>query len=138
MFITTEDFKVVASEASMKAITQCDPDNVENAIAEAVEEISGYLRPKYDCEKVFAMEGKQRNRQLVMYAADIALYHMNASLPSRMGAEVREQRYEQAIKWLEGVQEGKIVPDLPTPDGDDYVGGGGVLAFGKGPDNHSW
>lgn len=41
MFISTEDFKVVASEASLKVITQADPDNVENAIAEAIEEVVG-------------------------------------------------------------------------------------------------
>ena len=32
-----------------------------------------------------------------------------------MGSEVRRERYERAIKWLEGVQAGRIIPDLPTP-----------------------
>ena len=30
-----------------------------------------------------------------------------------MGTEVRKERYDRSIKWLEGVQAGKIVPDLP-------------------------
>ena len=140
MFISTEDFKVVASEASLKVITQADPDNVENAIAEAIEEVAGYLRPRYDCGKIFAAEGSDRNRQLVMYTADIALYNMAASTSGRMGMETRQERYERAIKWLEGVQAGKIVPDLAeSTDADgNATGVGGVLAFGKGPDNHSW
>ena len=112
-FITKEDFKVVSSEASLKAITGASQDNIDNAIAEAQEEVAGYLRPKYDTEKIFAMEGNLRNRQIVMYTADIALYNMTASLPNRMGYETRQERYERAIKWLEGVQAGKIVPDLP-------------------------
>lgn len=111
-FITQEDFKVVSSEASLKAITGADPDNISNAIAEAQEEVAGYLRPKYDTDRIFATEGNDRNRQLVMYTADIALYNMIASLPNRMGYETRKERYERAIKWLEGVQAGKIVPDL--------------------------
>lgn len=140
MFLTQDDFKVVASEKSLAAITQADPDNIENAIAEAVEEAAGYLRPKYDCDKIFAKEGNERNRQLVMYIADIAIYNMSASLPARMGMETRTERYERAIKWLEGVQAGKIVPDLTeATDGEgNATGAGGVLAFGKGPDNHSW
>lgn len=140
MFISQEDFKVVANEASLKAITQADPDNIENAIAEAIEEVAGYLRPKYDCDKIFAAEGDGRNRQVVMYTVDIALYNMTASLPARMGMETRLQRYERAIKWLEGVQAGKIVPDLcKRTDGEgNAIAAGGVLAFGKGPDNHSW
>ena len=48
-----------------------------------------------------------------MYTCDIALYHMAASTPQKMGMEIRKERYERAVKWLEGVQAGKIVPDLP-------------------------
>jgi len=139
-FITQEDFKVVSSEASLKAITGADPDNISNAIAEAQEEVACYLRPKYDTDRIFATEGNDRNRQLVMYTADIALYNMIASLPNRMGNETRKERYERAIKWLEGVQAGKIVPDLPiaTDETGSDISQGGVLAYGNGPDRHSW
>ena len=139
-FITQEDFKVVSSEASLKAITGADPDNISNAIAEAQEEVAGYLRRKYDTDRIFATEGNGRNRQLVMYTADIALYNMIASLPNRMGYETRKERYERAIKWLEGVQAGKIVPDLPiaTDETGSDISQGGVLAYGNGPDHHSW
>lgn len=139
-FITQEDFKVVSSEASLKAITGADPDNISNAIAEAQEEVAGYLRPKYDTDRIFATEGNDRNRQLVMYTADIALYNMTASLPNRMGYETRKERYERAVKWLEGVQAGKIVPDLPaaTDEAGNDISQGGVLAYGNGPDRHSW
>ena len=139
-FITKEDFKVVSSEASLQAITGASQDNIDNAIAEAQEEVAGYLRPKYDTEKIFAMEGNLRNRQIVMYTADIALYNMTASLPNRMGYETRQERYERAIKWLEGVQAGKIVPDLPilTDEIGNELSQGGVLAYGNGPDRHTW
>lgn len=139
-FITKEDFKVVSSEASLKAITGASQDNIDNAIAEAQEEVAGYLRPKYDTEKIFAMKGNLRNRQIVMYTADIALYNMTASLPNRMGYETRQERYERAIKWLEGVQAGKIVPDLPilTDEIGNELSQGGVLAYGNGPDRHTW
>lgn len=139
-FITKDDFKVVSSEASLKAITGASQDNIDNAIAEAQEEVAGYLRPKYDTEKIFAMEGNLRNRQIVMYTADIALYNMTASLPNRMGYETRQERYERAIKWLEGVQAGKIVPDLPilTDEIGNELSQGGVLAYGNGPDRHTW
>ena len=48
-----------------------------------------------------------------MYVCDMALYHMVSAMPQRMGYEIRKERYDRAIKWLEGVQAGKIVPDLP-------------------------
>ena len=59
-----------------------------------------------------------------MYACDIALYHMAASMPQKMGIDIRRERYERAVKWLEGVQAGKIVPDLPlaTDENGNPVG----------------
>ena len=138
MFITEEDFKVVASEAALKTITQADESNQENAIAEAIEEVAGYLRPKYDITKIFAAQGDERNRQIVMYTADIALYNMIAAQPQRLGSEVRKERYDRAIKWLEGVQAGKIVPDLPTATDDEGETVNTGLVWGNGPDRHSW
>jgi len=112
-FITQEDFKVLVGDTAFKVITQANDENRDNAVKEAQEEISGYLRPKYDCAAVFSAEGDNRNRQVVMIACDIALYHMISAAPQKMGSDIREERYKRAIGWLEGVQAGKIVPDLP-------------------------
>ena len=119
MFIDKEDYKVVIGDAAFKVISQADPDTVANAELEAVEEMSGYLRPVYDTEAIFSAAGNDRNRLVVMYTADIALYHLSAALPQKMGSEIRKERYDRAIKWLEGVQSGRIVPDLPLVEDTD-------------------
>lgn len=128
MFITEADYKVVIGDPALKVISQTSEENRTNAELEAQEEISGYLRPKYDCGAIFSAVEDKRNRLVVMYTCDIALYHMSASMPQKMGSEVREERYKRAIEWLEGVQAGKIIPDLPlavdeggTPTGDMFV-----------------
>ena len=113
MFITDEDYKVVIGDQALKLVSQVSQENRTNAETEAMEEIAGYLRPKYNTEAVFSAAGTDRNRLVVMYTCDIALYHMAASTPQKMGMEIRKERYERAVKWLEGVQAGKIVPDLP-------------------------
>ena len=139
-FITEEDYKVVIGDYALRVISQTSPENRANAEAEAREEISGYLRSRYDCNAVFSATGERRNRLIVMYTCDIALYHMSASMPQKMGSEIREERYRRAIDWLEGVQAGKIVPDLPEPEEED--GGntsGGLFAFGsQTPLRHNW
>ena len=121
MFITEEDYRVVIGENALKVVSQASQEIRDNAELEACEEIAGYLRPKYDTEAVFSAEGENRNRLVVMYAADIALYHMIAAMPQKMGSEIRKERYERAIKWLEGVQAGKIIPDLPLKIGRAHV-----------------
>jgi len=139
MFIDKEDYKVVIGDTAFKVISQADPDIVANAEFEAVEEVAGYLRPVYDTEAIFSAVGDSRNRLVVMYTADIALYHMSAALPQKMGAEVRKERYDRAIKWLEGVQSGRIVPDLPMLEVADGNGAAIGTSFRSAPRlNHDW
>lgn len=138
MFITEEDYKVVIGDTALKVISQTDEVNRNNAEAEAQEEISGYLRPRYDCNAIFAAEGEHRNRQIVMYVCDIALYHMVSAMPQKMGSEIRKERYERAIKWLEGVQAGKIIPDLPLVINEDNMPGGTTLFSSQPQLHHTW
>lgn len=118
MFLTKEDY-IVASSTALNVLQQCSEDKLEKAERMAIEEMSGYLRSRYDVKKTFAATGDARNDVLVMYGCDIALYHLSSWLPNKMGHEIRKERYELALKWLEGVQAGKITPDLPTVTGED-------------------
>ena len=139
MFITEEDYRVVIGENALKVVSQASQEIRDNAEQEACEEIAGYIRPKYDTEAVFSAEGENRNRLVVMYTADIALYHMIAAMPQKMGSEIRKERYERAIKWLEGVQAGKIIPDLPLATDEDGTPTGDLLIFGSQKQlRHNW
>ena len=139
MFINDEDYRVVIGEQALKVISQISDDNRANAEEEAIEEISSYLRPKYDTEALFSAEGNERNKLIVMYTCDIALYHMAASLPQKMGTEIRKERYDRAIKWLEGVQAGKNVPDLPVSTDEDGNPVGFPMVYGcQKKLRHNW
>ena len=139
MFINDEDYRVVIGEQAVKVISQISDDNRANAEEEAIEEISSYLRPKYDTEALFSAEGNERNKLIVMYTCDIALYHMAASLPQKMGTEIRKERYDRAIKWLEGVQAGKNVPDLPVSTDEEGNPVGFPMVYGcQKKLRHNW
>lgn len=138
MFVTDEDYSVVIGDDALKVISRTSAETRSNAELEAVEEISGYLRPVYDCTAIFGAEGDNRNRLIVMYAADIALYNMVASLPQKMGFEIRKERYERAIKWLEGVQSRKIVPDLPLVSDEDDSPTNTVIYHSEPKLRHNW
>lgn len=139
MFIDKDDYRVVIGDAAFKTVSQSSVENVENAEAEAREEISGYLRPVYDTDAVFAAKGEERNRLIVMYTADMVLYHLTASQPQKMGSEIRKERYERAVRWLEDVQAGKIVPDLPLASHADGEQPGFGTSFSSSPKlRHDW
>jgi phage gp36-like protein len=130
MFLTIEDYKAVVDNKTLEVINQSDPENLVRAEGYAIDEISGYLRAAlssktgirpYDVNAAFEQTAADRNRQLVMYACDVALYHLIAWLPQRVGFDIREIRYKRAIEWLEDVQAGKIILDIPLvpEDSDD-------------------
>lgn len=139
MFITEDDYRVVIGESALKITTQASEESRIDAEQRASEEISGYLRPKYDCRKIFEAQGEERSGQIIMYTCDIALYHLASSLPQKMGMEIRKERYDRAIKWLEGVQSGKIVPDLPLMTDEDGEALNGSFVYGcQNKLRHNW
>ncbi|MDR0546302.1 MAG: DUF1320 domain-containing protein [Dysgonamonadaceae bacterium] len=138
MFLDFDDYKAVSDPQSLDIISQSDSDNLQRAERYAIEEISGYLRAAkttaqatglapvriYDVEATFAATGADRNAQLVMYCCDVALYHLVSWLPKRIGFEIRKERYERAIKWLESVQAGNVllnIPFVPMPSPEEQA-----------------
>jgi phage gp36-like protein len=113
MFLTNEDYSAVCDAATLDVIQQSDETIRARAEAYAIEEISSYLRARYNMEAAFAATGNSRNNQLVMMTADVALYHLIAWLPKRMGFEIRETRYKRVIETLVDVHK-KLVMNLPT------------------------
>ena len=139
MFITDDDYRVVIGQATLAVVSQASQEVRDSAELQAIEEVSSYLRPTYDTPAIFAAQGDARNRLIVMYTADIALYHMAAAMPQKMGTDIRKERYDRAVKWLEGVQAGKIVPDLPTPVDSSGEPTGSALLYGSQPPlRHNW
>lgn len=118
MFLTENDY-IVASADALTIFQQSTPEKREKAEKMAIEEIAGYLRSRYDTGLIFSAVDDNRNDVIVMHACDITLYHLTSWLPGKMGREIRKERYERAVKWLEEVQAGKVTPNLPTCTGED-------------------
>lgn len=139
MFVTDIDYKVVIGDAALKVVSQTSAEVRAAAEAEAREEIASYLRPSYDCNAIFSASGDSRNRLIVMYTCDIALYHMVSAMPRAMGSEIRKERYDRAVKWLEGVQAGRIIPDLPrAADASGTTLDTGIIISSQPPLSHNW
>lgn len=113
MFITPEELYTHLYEESIKAISGNDTRLLEAAIDGAVVEAKGYLH-KFDLDKIFNVEDNLRNALLLIFVKDIAVWHyINIARPS-VDIDLRAKRYDAAIAWLKGVQQEKIIPNLPA------------------------
>lgn len=121
MFITKEDYIQIGEDA-LKIMQQNSEENRKRAEQRALSRIAAALGGRYDAKAAFAMENEERDAELVGCAVDIALYHMSASLPGRMGNDIRKEKYEKAIEYLKDIQNGRATPNVPTitgPSGEE-------------------
>ena len=74
-------------------------------------EMRGYLSRRYDCDRLFAATGRERNQLVLMMAVDITVYHIFCIHNPRNMSSVRKDRYDRAKEWLEAVADGNISID---------------------------
>ena len=110
-FITTEDYNASIHQEILDAVIRSDSTIIEVVEDRAIAEMRGYMSRRYDCDKIFNATGEERHQLVLMMAIDIAIYHLFCIHNPRMMSEVRVERYERAIKWLEGVRKGDITVD---------------------------
>ena len=108
MFLQTNDYKVVCTPTDLDIISQSSEDIRQQAEQTAIEEVSGYVRSRYDIAKAYKAEGANRNPLLVQLTVSIALYYLGMWLPSFMGNDTREALYNNAVARLRDIQKGVI------------------------------
>jgi phage gp36-like protein len=135
--LTIENFNVIIDDAQLKIVQSCEPSLRTTAEGMAVAQMKSYLASRFDTDAIFSATGSERNQAIVMYLADITLYHLFAKLPQRMGMEIRQLRYEAAIRWLEQVAAGKITPALPTLDASEDAPGS-IIYGSDSPNSYNW
>lgn len=121
-FLTTTDYDKLI-ESGILDIVKGDAATLADAEVAAQEEMASYLRGRYDVNAIFAATGTDRNPVLVLYMADMVLYHIHSRIAPMNIPELRGIRYDAAIGWLKRVADGKLNPDLPLLDEtEDLIG----------------
>ncbi len=115
-FITREDYPSSIRTEFIERVTREDENILEIVENQAIAEMKGYLSGRYDCEKAFGATGDDRHNLLLMFAKDIAIYHL-CSIREGLMTQTRIDRYERAVEWLKGVKSGDV-----TVEGLDRVG----------------
>lgn len=88
-----------------------DPQIIEVCEDRAVAEMRSYLNKAYDCDAIFSARGAERHALILMFAVDIAVFHIFCQHNPYKIAKIRQDRYDRAIEWLKGVMAGDITID---------------------------
>lgn len=127
-FIVLEDYDASIHREILAALLRVgsesyDPQIVEICEDRAIAEMRGYLAKAYDAEAIFAARGSQRHPLVLMFALDIAIYHIFCTHNPYKISKVREERYKRAVEWMKGVMKGDITIEGAPRLEDDVVAG---------------
>lgn len=131
-FIATTDYDASIHKEILDALLRSssadyDPQIVEICEDRAVAEMRSYLSKTYDCDAIFSATGSDRHPLILMFAIDIAIYHIFCQHNPYKMSKVRQDRYDRAVEWLKGVM-----------DGDVTIDGAPLLDDGTQADNSRW
>ncbi len=134
MFLSSEDYSVVTCPSDLDIICQSSDEIRQRAERTAMEEISGYVRARYDIDEAFSKSGSERNPLLVQLTVSISLWWLGLWLPGMMGGDMRQTLYDNAIARLKDIQRGQFTPDFPeysSEDGTQDSSSANPLHFGS-------
>lgn len=118
-FITQDDYASLIKDTTLLQVINNDVPMLTEVEAMAIGEATSYLAIRFDTATIFATEGDDRDKTLLMFVMDIALYHLHARVSPRQMSETREKRYERAIEWMQKVASGELATSLPVIEDED-------------------
>ncbi|MEG1998484.1 MAG: phage protein Gp36 family protein [Bacteroidales bacterium] len=134
MYLNINDLQKGVRAEVLTSLTRDNTDVVEQGIAEAEQEVAGYLSARYEITKELLKTPLSTDRlpMVVKLVRDIALYNIyNFSAPVNI-PENRVKCYENAIALLKAAQAEKVsvtgLVRLTTADGSvnsSYIAFGG-------------
>jgi len=129
-FLTQADLLALINQQELDIISDETAARIDAAELMAIEEINSHLHQRFNKADIFNTAGG-RNALIVMYCIDCTLYHLHASIMPENVPELRQLRYDQALKWLEKVADGFITPSI-SPKTDENGEKTKVMRYGSG------
>ncbi len=118
-FLTDSDLQTIIKIDHLLQVLDEDAGAKDESEAMAIAEIKDYLNASYNTNAIFSAVGNSRHKSIIRIAVDIMLYHLHARIDPNQIPEIRQIRYDAAIKWLREVRDGKMSPEgLPFIDED--------------------
>ena len=107
-FITIKDYDATLHREILDSLVREDEALIEVCEDRAIAEMRSYMSQVYDCDKIFAARDAERNQLVMMFAIDIAVYHIFCIHNPHNMSQIRIDRYDRAVEWLKGIQKGTI------------------------------
>ena len=136
-FILPEDYDATVHRDILDSVTRSDASLLEICEDRAVAEMRSYLSARYDCDEIFAATGSDRHPLILMMAIDIAVYHLFCIHNPQKMSQIRIDRYNRAIEWLQQVAKMQIAIDGAPTLSPEETAQAAPMRFVSNPKRHN-
>lgn len=109
-FINIEDYDSTTRREIIEALTRSDDITLDTIENQCIAMVRSYLNNRYDCDAVFSRRGDERNDLILKITLNLCVYEVFSINPQKLSQTIRD-KHEQAIKWLEAVNNSKLSID---------------------------
>lgn len=118
-FIEKSDLLPYIDQDQLDLVSQANDSYIDEAINNAIAQVSSSLRTRYDVDDTFSKTGSERDREVLENTIDIALFKLYKSSSTNMIPQHRQFLYESALKWLRDVVKGAIAINIKVAQDED-------------------
>jgi len=115
-FILIEEIRIRKFQSLLNDISEEDDSILTELELMAIDEITSYLRPRYDTDYIFSRTGLDRSSILRRITTDYLMCFLWERTNSNEIPDSMVERCEKNTAWLKDVAKGLISPDLPLKD----------------------
>ena len=115
-YVTVSDFTI--TQADIDKATAMKPDVVDTSIAIGLEYVRDRIIHLYDVDAVYA-DTANRRMTLVQIIVKIAQFYMIRVAPQINVPQAYINDYEEALEFLNQIECGKLLTDLPSQVDED-------------------
>ena len=94
-------------------ITEGDSSITEQAIDAAIEEARSYLSGRYDTDRIFSAEGRERNAMVLENVKVMVIWHIITICNAETIYEMWKDRYDHITAYFTKVAQGTLAPRRP-------------------------
>jgi hypothetical protein len=107
-FISYNDYQTAKSSRILDLITEDNDTLLDTAELTAIGKITDRLAEKFNLAAEFAKTGSDRNTSLMSWVLALSLYYIYARVPDNDVPERVIKDYDDTLKELEQIQQGKL------------------------------
>lgn len=112
-FITSADYIPFIKDRNLTMLLDGDTIALDDAESTAITTVRDALFQWYDVDAIFALQGDARPKQVVRWVVCLSLYYLYERLPSTVMPQRTKDNYDEVMKWLLDIEDGKKPVDLP-------------------------